>query len=77
VKYCCLFEFVSILGNKFHQDWDKSFNKLNNVHISVFCSDDAWKILWASWVQQLRVMTGIFCGIVSCHHSFKDVTNSI
>jgi len=58
-----------------------AFNKLKNVHISVFCSDNVClsliKILWASWVQQLRVGAGLFCGVGSCHHSFEDVTNSI
>jgi len=55
-------------------------NKLNNVRDSVFCSYNAClsliKILWASWVQQLRVGTGLFSGVGSCHHPFEDVTNS-
>jgi len=58
-----------------------TFNKLNDVHISVFCSDNAClsliKILWASWVQQLMVETGLFSGVGLCHHLFEDVTNSI
>ena len=58
-----------------------AFNKLNNVHRSVDCSNNASlslnKILWAGWVQQLRVGTGLFNKVGSCHHPFEDVTDSI
>ena len=52
----------------------------NNVPISVVCSDNAClsliKILWSSWVQQLRVGTGLMVGL--CHViTHEDVTNSI
>jgi len=56
-----------------------TLNKLNSVQISVFCSDNAcaWlNLQWASWVQQLRVGTGLYCGVGSCRHPFEDVTNS-
>jgi len=44
-----------------------TLNKLNNVHSSVVCSENAYlsqiKLLWASWVQQLRVGAGHFVGL--------------
>jgi len=58
-----------------------TFKKLNNVHISVFCSDNAClrmiKIQWANWVQHLGLGAGLFSGVGSCQYPFEDVKNSI
>ena len=57
-----------------------TLNKLNNVHILVFCSDIAClrliKIQCASWDQQLRVEIRLLFGVGFCHHPIEVVTNS-
>ena len=58
-----------------------TFIRLNTVHISVFCGNNAClsliKILCASLVQQLRVWTSLLSWVGSCHQPFDDVTSSI
>ena len=54
-----------------------TYNKLNNVHISLFCSDNACLKYYKQVEFNIKGGTVLFSGVQSCHHPFVNVTNSI